>query len=190
MTVVRNLVTVLLISAIVGGVLFLCDTILNFYLPIIFPIAAGSAIGVATYAASLNKRLSTLVLLLLALIGVAVTSATYWGGSYAWYRNQLITEIMAVDDLVQREKAAQLLDEFHQDAYGTTGFTGFFADLAEAGFSITRLSSSDAGIEIRGDVFYVYAALEVVLMLAFAVMAVVRREHSTLTQRYRQAAAR
>lgn len=166
---------VILVALVSGLVMYAADRA-GFYLIVLLPILAGSLIGVAAVGLFLKDTAPLHVSLFIsAIIGCGICLAIFWGGQYLDYHNALVATIMAEIPNLTRPEAETLLAEFQQTEWGTTGFGAFMADRAAAGISISRVASSSS-IDLKDGMAYAYWIGEAILMLAFAVFTVFRRD--------------
>jgi hypothetical protein len=175
----------MVVSVLIGIGLALLDRV-GFYLVLLMPLISGMLIGFAAYLPTIRQKVATAPLLLIALIGCLAAQAVYWGGQYLNYQDSLVSFVQEEDPSVTREEALKLLDLFHQEEYGTTGFVAFVQDYAATGVQIGDVGSSESDMELQGDIAYGFFALEALLMVIFAFIAVFRRESTAIAKRNRE----
>jgi hypothetical protein len=188
MRVILSLICALVVAVVVGGLLYLADSI-GFYLILLMPLLAGTLIGFATYLPALPGRVPTFPLLVIALVGCVVAAGVYWGATYVvGYQQSFMDEASSRFPEASDEELRQFLSEVELQETGTTGFPAMLSFLAEQGLSISRAtsSSSDSGILLEGNLVYGYWILEIVLMIGVAMVSVARRYTTKMGQKYAQ----
>jgi hypothetical protein len=159
----------------VGVALYFLD-LQGFYLIIAMPIFAGSIVGFAAALPMLKRGAAVVPLALIATLGALLVLGGYWYLQYDAY-NQAITK--SIEDSGTQAKSSdvqELIAEYQQDEYGTTGFPAFLAEYAEVGFSVGRVgSSSGSSLEIKDNLAYIYWGIEGVIVVVAAVATAISR---------------
>ncbi len=199
--IVLSLILGIIAGGLVGGAMVLLDKV-GFYLIIVVPVIGGTIIGFAialpylgrktrAVSSSLGTGLSSSViaddrpsrlpLIVIALLGTLVALAVYWVGSYFVYQEDFVTFAAEQDSSFTREESLELLDSFLVDEYGTGGFIGFVQDLAAAGISINRATSSSdsGGINLAGGLAYAFWVIEALVMWGLASSTALGRARAT-----------
>lgn len=179
-----------IVVGIAGGALMWGLDRLGFYLVLVLPLLVGALVGMATYIPVVRQNARTAPLIIVALIGGLAALSVYWYGSYMTYVDQGVTTIQQANPKYTRDQALDLIDQYHQETFGTTGFMAFLADYAETGLNITRSfgSSSSSGIELQGTTAYGFFALEALILVGAAIVTVARREKTSFYRRFAKTA--
>lgn len=209
--IILSLILGLLAGGLVGGAMVLLDKV-GFYLIVVVPVIGGTIIGFAialpylgrkTRAVSsslgtglsssviVDDRPSRLPLIVIALLGTLVATAVYWGGSYIVTQDEFVTLIQEEDPSYTREQAIELIELYYVEEYGTGGFVGFVQDLAAAGISINRATSSSdsGGINLAGGLAYAFWVIEALVMWGLASSTALGRARATAEPEAAAAAA-
>ena len=199
--IVLSLILAIIAGGLVGGAMVLLDKI-GFYLIVVVPVFGGAIIGTAlalpylgrkarAASSSLGSGLSSSVivdnrpsripLIIVALLGTLVAISIYWVGSYFVYQEEFVTFAAEQDSSFTREESLELLDSFLVEEYGTGGFVGFVQDLAAAGISINRATSSSdsGGINLAGGLAYAFWVIEALVMWGLACSTALSRARGT-----------
>ena len=159
----------LIAAVVMGGILFAIDHFVHFYLILIFPAAAGFAVGFALSAGvTAGKIRNGAVAMLIGVICGIATMGTYHFLSYqigfkSDVKNAISQNGAAVTD--RDEQAAE--DVFLTDEVKQTGFPGYLSYEAKQGITITRASSS-SGFSLKGPWAWGYFGLEVAFVMFIA----------------------
>lgn len=184
MPTIRHIVLVVLFSAL-AGLLQYAAYHFNFYLILVMPLLVGAVVGMAVVIPTMFRPVTTSSLIALALIGGLIASGLYWGARYTGYRDEFAAHIQANSSGMSRDDALALIDQMSRATYGSTGFSAFLADTAASGIGIARLGGSDSAFSLTGAGAYIYWLVEIVVMLAIAIVAVVRRDENKIIRRFR-----
>jgi hypothetical protein len=209
--IVLSLILGIIAGGLVGGAMVLLDKI-GFYLIVVVPVFGGAIIGFAialpylgrkaravssglgtglSSAVIVDDRPSRLPLIIVALLGTLVAMAVYWGGSYFVYQEDFVTLAQEQGAGFTREEALGFLDTILVEEYGSGGFVGFVQDLAAAGISINRATSSSdsGGINLAGGLAYAFWVIEALVMWGVASSTALGRARGTATPETAAAAA-
>lgn len=201
--IVLSLILGLIAGGLVGGAMVLLDKI-GFYLIVVVPVFGGAIIGFAIALPYLGRkaravssglgtglsssvivddRPSRLPLIIVALLGTLVAMAVYWGGSYFVYQEDFVTLAQEQGAGFTREEALGFLDTILVEEYGSGGFVGFVQDLAAAGISINRATSSSdsGGINLAGGLAYAFWVIEALVMWGLASSTALGRARAVAT---------
>jgi hypothetical protein len=172
-SVILMLIVAIVVGAIVGGILWAIEHFTSFYLVFAFPIFAGFIAGGAlSVVIRSGKVRSPLIAGLCGIIaGVVMYGVYHYATYYVSYpedwRQFLIDEgYTPADDTELR----QIIADWQLEQYGSTGFIPYMNEAAEIGFSISRAtgSSSSSGIDIQGNIAWVYWGVEILIAAAIA----------------------
>jgi hypothetical protein len=171
-SVILMLVVAVVVGAIVGGILWAIEHFTGFYLVLAFPIFAGFIAGGAlSVVIKSGKVRSPIIAGLCGIIaGLVMYGVYHYATYYVSYREEwrqfLIEEGFNPTD----EELEQIINDWQQEQYGSTGFMAYMNEAAQIGFSITRAtaSSSSSGIEIKDTFAWVYWGVEILIVAAIA----------------------
>lgn len=158
----------------VGLLMWAVETYIHLYLILVFPIFAGAIVGgVLAWAVRAGKARSPLIVGLIGLAAGVLAYGTYhFAGYYITFRDSMREAyIENTGRTPTEEQFNRELDELLDDEYGATGFIGYLTIIADEGFSISRTgsSSSSSGLELQGNIVWGYFAVELLIIIGFAV---------------------
>ena len=179
MRLILSLILSIAAGALVGFALYFLD-LQGFYLVILMPILAGTIVGFATALPMLKRNPPVVPVAIIALLGGLLAMGVYWYLQYNAYNEQLVEMIGNANPRASDEDIAEMLAEYQQDEYDSTGFPAFLAEYAEVGFTIGRVTSSDSGsIEIKDTLAYIYWGVEILIATIGAIGTAIGRTRAT-----------
>lgn len=179
MRLILSLILALAAGAIVGVGLYFLD-LQGFYLVIVMPILTGTVVGIATALPLLKRNPPVLPIAIIALIGGLLAMGVYWYLQYNAYNESLIETVRDGDPRASDEEIAEIIADYQQDEFDTTGIPAFIAEYAEIGFGIGRVTSGDTNsIEIKGTLAYIYWGVELLIVAIAAIATAVGRTRAT-----------
>jgi hypothetical protein len=175
MRLILSLILSLAAGALVGVGLYFLD-LQGFYLVVAMPILTGTIVGFATALPLLKRNPPVVPIAIIALIGGLLAMGVYWVLQYNAYNEQLIETVRDSDPRASDEEVAEIIADYQQDEFNATGLPAFIAEYAEVGFGIGRVTSGDSNsIEIKGNLAYIYWAVEIIIVAIAAIGTAVGR---------------
>jgi xanthosine utilization system XapX-like protein len=171
---ILSLILTVIAAVLVGLGLYFADS-LGFYLILLMPFLAGAIIGFAAVLLHMKQDAPASPLIVIAIIGSLIGMGVYWGAQYNAYNQQLVEVVQDNDPRATPEEIQELIAEYQQEEYGSTGFTAFLAEYADIGMSIGRPGSSTTGIPIQGNIAYGYWGVEILVVAGVAISTALRR---------------
>ncbi|MDX2141426.1 MAG: hypothetical protein SF123_25295 [Chloroflexota bacterium] len=171
---ILSLILTIIAAVLVGLGLYFADS-LGFYLILLMPLLAGAIIGFSAVLLHIKQNPPALPLVVIAIIGSLIAMGVYWGGQYNAYNQQLVEVVQDNDPRATPEEINELIADYQEEEFGSTGFTAFLAEYAEIGMSIGRPGSSSTGIPLEGNVLYGYWIVEILVVVGVAISTALRR---------------
>ncbi len=167
------LILAIISAAALGGVLFALDYYVHLYWVLIFPLVAGSiAGGLLARGVYTAKIRSPLLAGIVGLLCGVLMFGVYHAASYyvGFLTDMRASYVENVGEEPTDAEFTRALDALLEDEVGDTGILGYLKLTAREGFSITRSSvtSSSSGIDLQGDVVWIYWGVEILLAGLFA----------------------
>lgn len=137
-------------ALIVGGLLWVFDQKLGFYLILLFPAVAGIIVGTITAKGiNVGKLRNPMLAGLICMLGGLLATGTYHFLNYQFgFRNDVRQAISAQNSGVNPSelKVQKAVDDYLRGQVGDTGFVGFLKVEIKQGISISRGSSNSGAV--------------------------------------------
>ena len=169
--IITALIAGLIAAILMGGVLYAIEHYTGFYLIGVFPLIAGGVAGYAlSKAVNAGKIRNGAVAAGLGLLAALALTGTYHFAKYQLELKDGAREFLISNNQAVTEAAVnKTADEYLKSETGATGFFRYLQLEAKEGISINKASSSSrSGIELKGLWFWVYSAIELVIVTALA----------------------
>jgi hypothetical protein len=163
--IVMLLVLAVLGGAVIGGILWAIEHFTNFYLVVLFPLAAGAILGgILAFSVRSSKVRSPIIAGLFGLAAGLIAYGVYhFAGYYVTFRGEARTALVENGATNPTEADVdELVNAFLEAEVDETGFMGYMNLAAQEGITINRtVSSSSSGINLQGTGAWVYWGIEV-----------------------------
>ena len=166
------LVVALVGGAVIGGTLWAIEHFTNFYLVVLFPLAAGAILGgILALVVRSSKIRSPIIAGLFGLAaGVIAYGVYHFAAYYVTFRGEVRTALVENGAKAPSDgDVDELMNLVLRDEVGDTGFMGYMNLMAREGITINRtVSTSSSGIHLQGTGAWVYWGIDVVAVALIA----------------------